>query len=125
MSIFCVTPTIPRPSSEKRIVPLRKRWKRMTIFHRPSRTFRASSTMLPATGAGSHLLFGEYPTSMYVSHFIVSSCSVGNLPDIKGMRANLPAEDPIVIGADWQHGPKRSLARFQEGGAVVEGCQIL
>src|ERR1700748_820328 len=113
MSIFCVTPTIPRSSAEKRIVPLLKRWKRMTIFHRPSRTFRASSTMLATTGADSHLPFGKYLTFMYAPDFIVSSCDVGSLPDIKGMCADLPAEDPTVKGFG---------ADLRKGGSVVEGC---
>jgi len=30
---------------------------------------------------------------------MVSSCGEGSLADIKGVRANLPAEDPIVIGS--------------------------
>src|SRR5258706_2159494 len=119
MSIFCVTPTIPRSSSEKRIVPLQKRWKRMTIFHRPSRTFSASSTMLAATGADSYLPFGEYPTFMYAPDFMVSSCDAGSLPDIRGMRTNLPAEEPIVIGSRLAAWSKRSLARFQEGGLDI------
>jgi hypothetical protein len=51
---------------------------------------------------------------MYVPYFIVSSCETDSLPDIKGVRANLPAEDSIIIGAGWQHGPSGVWRDFRK-----------